>query len=199
MKKSHIFSVFTALGLLLALVIVACAKNAIEEPLLLTEQEQGLDAQLNQPSHEVLFKNFNAMISGIELPPAALEKVPSAQRGGDAGTNWLELAWFGSGSEGYVYLRPENLGNGCYGSISTTATNVQAQTYTISGTRINIQRGDEAVSSRWFNIPSSLQARYNAAFGAASSSLYYADYNAATSAWTVRFGALPPSSITITE
>ena len=169
--------------LLIGLVVISCEKDMDSDV-----------TSIAVPSQDVMlqerFDAFNALIGGMKFD----SKVSTA-KGGDNGDNWLELAWFNSGSEGYVYLRPDNLGNGCYDGIADDASNVAIETYTYDSTdqRVNIQIGD--ADGNWFNIPESLQTQYGQAFGATTSSIYFADF--VSSSWSVRFGSLP--SVTVND
>ena len=170
----------------LALGVVACDKNELGDidSMSINPIEATVDVDL-----QVSFDNFIKLIEGMNIPKG----VSSTNKGGDNGVNWLEITYFASGNEGYVYLRPEELGNGCYDGIHADSSNVVSEIYTYdaSGDRLNIERNGTA---QWFNVPSSLSSRIDGAFAISDSAIYFADY---TSSWSVRFGATP--SVTVND
>ena len=166
-----------------ALVIVACEKDMDES--YNVDSISPIEASVEEIDIESRFEAFNDLISGIEIPKTT---TPSTRRGGDNGTNWIEVTWFTHTDGGrYVYLRPEDLGNGCYPDAA------DEETYTLlPGNRLNIQvETATGTASNTFGLPASLVSRYNGAFGGATASVF----NAQASANRVVFGAIP--SITV--
>lgn len=167
---------------MLGLLIVSCDKddNTVDMASLSPQDLQMVDLQSR-------FDAFNELIAGIEVTKNRV----STSKGGDNGVNWLELSWFTSDEsdgESYVYLRPEQLGNGCS---PDNVSNMYKETYTLIGTnKVNIQVGD--TDGQTFDLPASLQSRYTSAFAGESSSIFFADFN---DTWKVRFGAIPTVTV----
>ena len=172
--------------LLIGLVIISCNKD----------EEYGSAPLALDVEHTVdlteRFNAFNDLIAGATFKAPGV----STQKGGDNGENWLELAWFESENEGYVYLRPENLGNGCYDDIHADISNPRVETYTLIAAtgsdplKINIQLGDATGQS--FNVPTTLASRYTGAFASEASAIFFADYD---TNWSVRFGSIPSVNV----
>ena len=161
--------------------VVACQKedSVVDSPELSNDVMLLNEVDLNER-----FESFNSLIAGMDIPKGSA----SSARGGDIGPNWIEVTWFThtDGSR-YVYLRPEDLGNGCYPDAA------DEETYTLlSGNRLNIQvESGSSTTSNTFALPASLVSRYNGAFGGTSASVF----NAQAAANRVVFGAIP--SITV--
>ena len=165
-------------------VVVACEKDMDES--YNVDSISPIEASVEEIDIESRFEAFNDLISGIDIPKTT--NSASTRRGGDNGTNWIEVTWFTHTDGGrYVYLRPEDLGNGCYPEAA------DEETYTLlPGNRLNIQvETATGTSSNTFDLPASLISRYNGAFGGATASVF----NAQASANRVVFGAIP--SITV--
>lgn len=165
---------------ILSAIVISCDKGYEES----ISAPQALEQEIDLLER---FNAFNDLIAGAKFP----DVTPSSNKGGDNGSNWIELAWFASGEEGYVYLRPEELGNGCYDNIISDASNIRLETYTlVDADNLNIQVGDG--DGQTFALPESLKTRYSQAFASPSSSIFFADYG---TQWTVRFGVLPTATI----
>ena len=169
-------------------IIVACEKDMDEN--YDASSINPIEAEVVAGNLEARFDAFNDFLRGATFTPVSKEKgSASTARGGDNGADWIELIWFTSPTDNYVYTNPEDLGNACFDNIGTGVTNVYRETYSYraSTQMVNIQVGEGTGVE--FPIPSDLQALYQSAFGDANSALYFANLDGTT--WTFREGNLP--------
>ena len=175
--------------LLVGLVFVSCDKN--EESLLTPQSLETENVIVIDIDLESRFDAFNDFLRGatFEVPKGGV----SSNKGGDNGTDWIELIWFQHTSDTYVYTRPEQLGNACYDAISEGVTNILHETYSYRSATQKVHIEVEGQTGAEFDIPADLQALYAAAFIDEGSAIYFADY--ASSTYSFREGVLPTVTI----
>ena len=177
--KKLILSLFAV-----AMVFVACNKEDS-----MVDSTPELSVTVGEVDLESRFNAFNDFLRGATFTPSEKSNSPSSARGGDNGSDWVELIWFAHGTEHYVFTQPENLGNADYSNIGAGVSNIYRETYSYraSSQEVHIQVGEGAGAV--FPIPADLQALYMSAFADQNSALYFANLDGST--WTFREGALP--------
>ena len=174
--------------LLIGLVVISCNKEDLgssNAPLSLSQ-----DVAVNLGSR---FDAFNDFLRGATFEAPKVES--STAKGGDNGSDWIELIWFQHTSDTYVYTRPEDLGIACVDDIAEGVTNILHETYSYRATTQKVHIQIEGTEGEEFDIPADLQPLYEAAFADNSSAIYFADN--ASSIYSFREGVLP--SVTVND
>ena len=180
----------------LALGVIACDKNELGD--MDSTSINPIDAKI-EISIEQKWNNFVSLVSGYEFSEEAIKNAPSTAKGGDNGTNWIEVTYFtGTDTNGYIYLRPDNLGVGCYDNIESGVSAAQKETYTLidnNGTlELNIQEADEASNDTFqAAIPSGTDFSFNLFFNGTSSNLFFAENTFL--GWGVKSGSVPTATV----
>ena len=179
----------------LALGVVACDKNELGD--MDSMSINPIDAKVEMSAKA----RWEYLVNHIVNTPISDDKKVSSvtKKGGDNGPNWVEAAWFyGADSDNFVYLRPDDLGNGCYDNIASGISSDLVETYSlvdVSGVlHLNVQTGDQA-SGETFQaaIPTGTDFAFNLFFNDTSSSLYFAQNNFL--GWNIIAGNLPSATV----
>ena len=172
----------------LALGAVACDRNELGE--MDSMSINPIEATIEYNAQD-RFNAFNDFLRGatFEAPKGEV----STNKGGDNGSDWIELIWFQHTSDNYVYTRPEQLGVACYDNVSTGVSNILHETYSYRASTQKVHIEAEGTVGEEFDIPSDLQPLYESAFADENSAIYFADN--ASNTYSFREGALPTVTV----
>ena len=180
MKKLLLLAVLT-LG------VIACDKNELGN--MDSMSINPIEAKVDM-NYQDRFNAFDALIRGIKIDS---KSTASSNKGGDNGDNWIELAWFNHDSQGYIYGRPDDLGNGCYNDISGSETDtfLETWTYDIANNSVNIQIADGTGNS--FDLAAADATLYTNAFASGTSFIFLADLT--NGSWVFNPNGLPSATV----